>query len=61
VSINAGTVEQLDTLEGIGPATAQKIVDDRAANGPYASVEELARVPGIGEATIAALRDHVTL
>ena len=49
VNINLADVDELDTLPGIGPATAQAIVDDRAANGRFASPEDLMRVSGIGE------------
>lgn len=61
VSINAADVTALDTLQGIGPVTAQHIVDDRTRNGPFRSVDDLDRVPGIGAATIESLRPSVTL
>jgi competence protein ComEA len=60
VSLAVATVEQLDELPGIGPITAQKIVDWRAAHGPFGSVEELDDVPGIGPARVEQLRDLVT-
>lgn len=60
VDLNEATVEQLDDLPGVGPATAAAIVDDRERNGPFASVDDLERVPGIGPAKLAALRDLVT-
>ena len=60
VSLGAATVEQLDELPGIGPVTAQKIVDWRAAHGPFRSVEDLDDVPGIGPARIEQLRELVT-
>lgn len=60
VSLGVATVEQLDELPGIGPVTAQKIVDWRAAHGPFRSVEDLDDVPGIGPARIEQLRDLVT-
>ena len=53
-------VEQLDQLPGIGPVTAQKIVDWRASHGPFRSVEDLDEVPGIGPARIEQLRELVT-
>ena len=61
VDLNAATVEQLDELPGIGPATAQAIVDFRDRNGPFTSVDQLLDVRGIGEAKLAQLRDLVTV
>lgn len=61
VNLNSATVEELDELDGIGPVTAQKIVDHREAHGGFASVDDLDAVPGIGPATIEALRDQVTV
>ena len=49
VNINTATVEELDALPGVGPATAQAIVEDREANGPFAAPEDIMRVSGIGE------------
>jgi competence protein ComEA len=60
VSLASATLEQLDELPGIGPVTAQKIVDWRATHGPFRSVEDLDDVPGIGPARIEQLRDLVT-
>ena len=59
VSLSAATLEQLDTLPGVGPVTAQKILDHRTAHGAFRSVEELDAVPGIGPATIEELRELV--
>jgi competence protein ComEA len=59
VSLSAATIEQLDSLPGVGPVTAQKIIDYRTAHGAFRSVEELDSVPGIGPARIDALRDLV--
>lgn len=61
VSINSGTLEQLETLDGIGPALAQRIIDFRTAHGGFRSLEELDQVPGIGPARLASLRGHVSL
>ena len=57
IDINTATLEQLDTLPGVGPKTAQLIVDGR----PYAKVDDLLRVKGIGPATLAKLKDLVTV
>jgi competence protein ComEA len=59
VSLSAATIDQLDTLPGVGPVTAQKILDYRDAHGAFRSVEELDAVPGIGPATIEELRELV--
>jgi competence protein ComEA len=60
VSLGSATVEQLDELPGIGPVTAEKIVDWRTTHGPFRSVDDLNDVPGIGPARIEQLRDLVT-
>ncbi len=59
INLNTATLEQLDTLDGVGPATAQKILDYRKAHGGFGSVDELDQVPGIGDKKLAALRDKV--
>ena len=61
VNLNSATAEQLDTLPGVGPVTAQAILDWRQENGRFGSVEELLDVKGIGDATLAELRDHVSV
>ena len=60
VSLGSATVDQLDELPGIGPVTAEKIIDWRQTHGPFASVEDLDQVPGIGPARVEELRDLVT-
>jgi len=61
VNLNTATAEQLDTLPGVGPVTAQAILSWREENGRFGSVEDLLDVKGIGDATLAELRDLVTL
>jgi competence protein ComEA len=61
VHLNSATLEQLDELPGIGPVTAQKILDYRTEHGAFGSVEELDAVPGIGPATLDELRNLVDL
>lgn len=56
ISLGTATVEQLDTIEGIGPVTAQDIVEFRTQNGGVSSVEDLDAIPGIGPVTMEALR-----
>jgi competence protein ComEA len=59
-SLATATIEQLDELPGVGPITAQKILDYRAEHGPFRSVDDLDAVPGIGPARVEQLRDLVT-
>jgi competence protein ComEA len=59
VSLNSATAEQLDTLDGVGPATAQKIIAWRTQHGGFRSVADLGQVPGIGPKKLAALKDRV--
>lgn len=56
ISLGTATVEQLDTIDGIGPVTAQKIVEFREQRGGLASVDQLDQVSGIGPATMESLR-----
>ena len=60
VSLSSATIEELDELPGVGPITAQKIVDYRTEHGPFASIDDLDSVPGIGPTRIEQLRDLVT-
>ena len=59
VNINTASAAELDALPGIGPSTAGKIVADREANGPFATVEDLKRVSGIGDKKYADLADSI--
>jgi competence protein ComEA len=59
ISLGTATVEQLDTIEGIGPVTAQDIIEFRDEHGGLASVEQLDQVSGIGPATMESLRSRL--
>jgi competence protein ComEA len=61
VNINTAGTAELETLPGIGPVTAQDIVDYRAANGPFASIEAIMDVPGIGEGKFAQIQSLITI
>lgn len=61
ISINRATSEELQTINGIGPATAEKILDYRSTNGAFKSIEELKNVSGIGDKTFEKLKEHITL
>ena len=59
VNINTASEAQLESLPGIGPSTAGKIVAERTANGPFKSIDDLTRVAGIGEKKLAAIADLI--
>lgn len=59
IDLNTASLEELDTLPGIGPVLAQRILDYRAENGGFASVEEILNIQGIGEKTYAKIVDLV--
>ncbi len=60
VSLSSATVADLEALDGVGPALAQRIVDWRQAHGGFSSVDQLDDVPGIGPVRLDALRPHLT-
>lgn len=61
VNLNSATLEQLDALPGVGPVTAQAILDWRTENGRFSSVDDLLDVSGIGEKTLEDLRERVSV
>ena len=61
VHLNSATLEQLETLDGIGPSLAQRIIDYRTEHGGFRSLEQLDDVSGFGPARMAALDGHVAL
>lgn len=61
VNLNTATLEQLDGLPGVGPVLAQRILDWRTGHGPFATVDQLREVTGIGDAKFGDLRGQVTV
>lgn len=61
IAVNTATVEELDTLPGIGPSRAQAIIDYREENGPFKKLEDLLNVTGIGEKSLEKLKDYIVI
>ncbi len=60
ININTATAAELEALPRVGPTMAQRIIEYREANGPFATIEEIQNVPGIGPATFEGFKDPVT-
>ena len=61
ININIAAPEELDKLPEIGPVIAQRIVDYRTANGPFLTIDEIVKVPGIGQVTFEKIKDLITI
>jgi comEA protein len=61
VNLNSATVEQLQTLPGIGPATAKSIIDHRTKVGKFSRIEEIINVKGIGEKKFQKIKDRLVV
>jgi competence protein ComEA len=61
ININIASQSELDTLPGIGPTTARKIIEYRDANGPFAAIEDIIKVSGIGQVTFERIKDLITV
>lgn len=61
ININSATAKDFETLQGIGPHLAQRIVDYRDQKGPFSKLEDLTKVSGIGSKTLERLRPQITL
>ena len=61
LNVNQASAEELVTLKGIGPVYAERIVDYRTEQGGFESVQDLTEVQGIGDKTVAAIKDQITI
>jgi competence protein ComEA len=61
VDINTASASELDALPGIGPTTAQAIVDFRLQNGPFQFIQDIQKVPGVGPTTYDRIKDYITV
>lgn len=61
VDLNGATQSELESVKGIGPKKAQMIVEHRQKHGPFKSVDDLANVKGFGKASVAKLKDELTV
>lgn len=60
ININTASADELDTLSGIGPTTAQSIVDYREEHGDFQAIQEILNVPGVGPATYSLIENYIT-
>lgn len=61
VDLNTATLSELESVKGVGPAKAKSIVAHRDKNGPFKSVDDLAGVKGFGKASVAKLKDQLSV
>lgn len=61
IDINTATLEELDKIPGIGPVTAQKIIDYREKNGPFKTIQDLKKVGRIGDKTLEKIKDKIVV
>ncbi|MBW1649675.1 MAG: helix-hairpin-helix domain-containing protein [Deltaproteobacteria bacterium] len=61
VNVNTATAEELATLKGIGPAIAEKVIEYREQNGPFATTEDIKKVSGIGDQIFEDNKDMITV
>ena len=61
INLNTATLDQLDTLPGIGPAIAKRIIEYRDSIGGFAAIDQITQVSGIGESTFAKIKDQITV
>ncbi len=61
ININTASLEELDSLPGIGPTTAQRIIDYRDTNGPFTTIDEIMDVSGVGPSTFDEIKDLITV
>jgi competence protein ComEA len=61
INVNVASVKQLESLPGVGPVTAKRIIDYRTANGRFASAEGLLKVKGVGKKTLEKIRQRIVV
>ncbi len=61
ININTASQAELESLPGIGPSLARRIIEYRETHGPFSSIEDIKKVPGIGEALFSRIKDYITV